>query len=78
MTWYTDIMCTELPEKTSEEENSSAFPPEKNKERIHTQIHRRKKANAVLPMENEWDDQSNVPPRLRTPSSKMKKSYDVS
>ena len=45
-----------------------------SKERINTQIHRRKKAKAVLPMEDEWDVQSETPPKLRTPSSNMKKS----
>ena len=53
-----------LPEKSS---NSA-------KTRIQTQIHRRQKAKAVPPMKDEWDDQSKVPPKLRTPSSKMKKS----
>ena len=53
-----------LPEKS----NESAKP------RIHTQIHRRQKAKAVPPMTDEWDDQSKTPPKLRTPSSKMKKS----
>lgn len=47
--------------------------PSKSKEKIQTQIHRRKKAKAVFPMEDEWDDQSETPPNLRTPSSKMKK-----
>ena len=56
-------------------------PPEKSpkapspaKPRIQTQIHRRQKAKAVPPMEDEWDDQSKTPPDLRTPSSKMKKN----
>ena len=44
------------------------------KPRIQTQIHRRQKAKAVPPMKDEWDDQSETPPNLRTPSSKMKKS----
>jgi len=44
------------------------------KPRIQTQIHRRKKAKAVLPMEDEWNSDSSSPPDLRTPSSKMKKS----
>jgi len=52
-------------------------PPEKStgpaKPRIQTQIHRRQKAKAVPPMKDEWDDQSETPPNLRTPSSKMKK-----
>jgi hypothetical protein len=45
------------------------------KPRINTQIHRRQKAKAVPPMEDEWDDQSETPPDLRTPSSKMKKKF---
>jgi len=56
-------------------------PPEKPSEalrpakpRIHTQIHRRQKAKAIPPMEDEWDDQSLTLPNLRTPSSKMKKN----
>ena len=54
------------PEKPSE-------APRSAKPRINTQIHRRQKAKAVPPMEDEWDDQSETPPNLRTPSSKMKK-----
>ncbi len=48
--------------------------PGTTKPRIQTQIHRRQKAKAVPPMKDEWDDQSKIPPNLRTPSSKMKKS----
>jgi len=44
------------------------------KPRINTQIHRRQKAKAVPPMKDEWDDQSETPPNLRTPFSKMKKN----
>jgi hypothetical protein len=40
--------------------------------RIETQIHRRKKAKAVYPLEAEWDASSGPPPeRLRMPSNKM-------
>ena len=53
-----------IPEDTS--------PPVKP--RIQTQIHRRKKAKAVPPMEDEWDSDSSSPPNLRTPQSHMKKS----
>ena len=48
--------------------------PTTAKPRIKTQIHRRQKAKAVPPMQDEWDAQSDTPPDLRTPSSKMKKS----
>jgi hypothetical protein len=54
-------------------ERSPEMPPPA-KPRIQTQIHRRQKAKAVPPMEDEWDDQSTTPPDLRTPSSKMKKN----
>jgi hypothetical protein len=47
--------------------------PKPIKPRINTQIHRRQKAKAVPPMEDEWDAQSEAPPSLRTPSSRMKK-----
>ncbi|TAJ34348.1 MAG: hypothetical protein EPO64_00885 [Nitrospirae bacterium] len=42
--------------------------------RIETQIHRRKKAKAVLPLEAEWDQGVEGPPvSLRMPPDKMKK-----
>ena len=42
--------------------------------RIETQIHRRKKAKAVPPMESEWEDaQQGQPSQLRTPPDKMKR-----
>lgn len=45
------------------------------KRRIETQIHRRKKAKAVPPLEAEWQIESGNPPSgLRMPSDKMKKS----
>lgn len=45
------------------------------KRRIETQIHRRKKAKAVPPLEAEWDIESgSSSPDLRMPSDKMKKS----
>jgi hypothetical protein len=44
------------------------------KRRIETQIHRRKKAKAVPPLEAEWDvDQGNAPSGLKMPSDKMKR-----
>ena len=53
--------------------NLSLASPESSKNRIQTQIHRRKKAKAVLPMQDEWDEQTGLPPNLRTPSSEMRK-----
>ena len=48
-------------------------PSPSQKKRIQTQIHRRQKAKAISPLEDEWNDQSDTPPNLRTPSSEMKK-----
>ncbi len=46
-----------------------------SKRRIETQIHRRKKAKAVPPLEAEWDAESGHPSSgLRMPSDKMKKT----
>lgn len=43
--------------------------------RIETQIHRRKKAKALSPLTAEWDVQHpDSPPKLRMPSSRMRKS----
>ncbi|WP_447973721.1 hypothetical protein [Nitrospira sp. Kam-Ns4a] len=43
--------------------------------RIETQIHRRKKAKAVPPLEAEWDAASGAKPTgLRTPPDKMTKA----
>jgi hypothetical protein len=40
--------------------------------RIETQIHRRKKAKAVPPLEAEWDVSTGEKPKgLRTPSDRM-------
>jgi len=51
----------------------SSASGEIHKRRIETQIHRRKKAKAVFPLEAEWDARSNQPPvGLRMPSDKMK------
>ena len=42
------------------------------KRRIETQIHRRKKAKKVFPLESEWDADAGSPPeRLRMPAEKM-------
>ena len=51
----------------------ASAPSESPKRRIETQIHRRKKAKAVFPLEAEWDARSNrLPVGLRMPSDKMK------
>lgn len=44
------------------------FSPFKNQRRIETQIHRRRKAKALSPLEPEWDISEQAPPaRLRMP-----------
>jgi hypothetical protein len=63
-----DMDRPDTPQPISKEASTPGKP------RIQTQIHRRQKAKAVPPMEDEWDAQSKNPPNLRTPSSKMKKS----
>ncbi|KPK18638.1 MAG: hypothetical protein AMK69_24715 [Nitrospira bacterium SG8_3] len=65
-------MHSKLPQKPQCDpgQESSPSPPK----RIQTQIHRRQKAKAVPPMQDEWDVESASPPDLRTPDSKMKKS----
>ena len=42
--------------------------------RIETQIHRRSKAKAVFPLQNEWKIDTGGVPELRMPSSKMRKN----
>ena len=46
--------------------------PDVAKRRIETQIHRRKKAMAVPPLEAEWNIGFGCPPHLRMPPEKMK------
>lgn len=59
-------------QRSSEHPKGSKFPP---KRRIETQIHRRKKAKAVPPLEAEWDMASGTPPTgLRTPPEKMQRN----
>lgn len=49
-------------------------PTEPLPRRIETQIHRRNKAKAVLPLQAEWDAASGEAPQgLRTPQDKMRK-----
>ena len=57
--------------KNSGQDQPTTPPPK----RIWTQIHRRKKAPAVSPLTDEWEDNApSPPPNLRMPSEKMKKS----
>jgi hypothetical protein len=42
--------------------------------RIETQIHRRRKAKAVFPLQSEWDIDAGGTPELRMPSSRMRKT----
>jgi hypothetical protein len=47
-------------------------PAKASRRRIETQIHRRKKAPPVAPLQAEWDQtDGDRPTRLRTPSEKM-------
>ena len=58
----------------SESKPTQNIDTSSRKPRIETQIHRRKKAKAVLPLEAEWDADSGTPPSgLRTPSDRMHK-----
>lgn len=51
--------------------------PEPAPRRIETQIHRRKKAKAVLPLQAEWDAASGKAPQgLRMAQDKMHKRPD--
>lgn len=68
---YHISMQSELSQKPKSDPEGESSPSPKK--RIQTQIHRRQKAKAVSPLEDEWNDQSNTPPNLRTPSSEMKK-----
>ncbi len=48
--------------------------PSEGPRRIQTQIHRRKKAKAVYPLTDEWEDTKTSPPAaLRMPPGRMKK-----
>lgn len=59
------------PKRTPMTERPSRGNP---KRRIETQIHRRKKAKPVFPLEAEWDAESATPPTgLRMPPDKMSK-----
>lgn len=50
---------------------SNEAPPK----RIQTQIHRRKKANAVSPLTNEWESSQSEPPKdLKRPPQDMRRA----
>ena len=50
-------------------------PDEPSPKRIQTQIHRRKKAKAVSPLTNEWDNSQAGPPKgLKRPPQDMRNS----
>jgi hypothetical protein len=72
-TCYSYNMRSESPKEFQSKLDYNSTPGPRK--RIQTQIHRRQKAKAVPPMENEWDVKSPSPPELRTPDSKMKKSF---
>lgn len=56
-------------------EESRPGAPDPSPRRIETQIHRRKKAKAVPPLEAEWDVSTGEKPKgLRTPSDRMGRS----
>jgi len=65
-------MNTEHPQHPQADPDRKPSPSPARK--IQTQIHRRQKAKAVPPLQDEWDLESPSPPDLRTPDSKMKKS----
>ena len=56
--------------KVNEQEDSQASNPPK---RINTQIHRRKKAAAVSPLTDEWENSQAGPPKgLKRPPQDMR------
>lgn len=62
---------TEEPRPPGSGQPSQSSP----RRRIETQIHRRKKAKKVFPLESEWDvDVGSPPERLRMPPEKMGRS----
>jgi hypothetical protein len=62
-------------DEQQESRSGGAPAPGGRPPRIETQIHRRKKARALSPLTDEWDvRRPDAPPKLRMPSSRMKKS----
>lgn len=58
--------------KVNEQEDSQPSNPPK---RIETQIHRRKKAKAVSPLTDEWENSQAGPPKgLKRPPQDMRNS----
>lgn len=62
--------------KKSQSSSGAGTPPEtKPKPRIETQIHRRKKAKAVYPLTDEWEDSLPAPGgKFKMPPENMKKN----
>jgi hypothetical protein len=52
-------------------------PRKSARARIETQIHRRSKAKAVLPLEAEWQAGAERPLNLKMPAEKMDKHRNV-
>ncbi|HXF93124.1 MAG TPA: hypothetical protein VNK46_10255 [Nitrospiraceae bacterium] len=62
-----------MPNRSRPLERKSQGPASPGRRRIDIQIHRRKKINALSPLEIEWDVRSGNPPSgLRMASDKMK------
>jgi hypothetical protein len=55
----------------------SSSPRKSVQARIETQIHRRSKAKAVLPLEAEWQTGAERPLNLKMPAEKMDKQRNV-
>ncbi len=55
---------------------SAPRSPEPAGRRLDTQIHRRKKAKAIPPLEAEWEADSRLPPKnLKMPADRMPKNH---
>jgi hypothetical protein len=67
-------MVGSAPKDPERESVKTAHSSSDAKRRIETQIHRRKKAKAVLPMEAEWNEDSQSPPHLKMPADQMDKT----
>lgn len=67
-------MVGSAPKDPERESVKTAQSSSDAKRRIETQIHRRKKAKAVPPMEAEWNEDSQSPPHLKMPADQMDKA----
>jgi len=63
----------ENPAGRKELQNTARVRKQPNR-RIETQIHRRSKAKAVFPLQDEWEIDAGGVPELRMPSSNMRKT----